>query len=148
MGSLERGLDPLEAGVAKDRFAGALDQALECETAEFAGQFSLERVGVDIAHRVQQLGHLALAGGDNAGVGVASRRHGERGGEVEILAAGVVPNAHTPGPLPDDRPTVVRLDERDVARLETAQQVDGFVGLFFHDSNALFVGRPNELVHL
>ena len=148
MGGLERGLDRLEAGVAKDRFAGALGQAFEGESAEFAGQLGLECVGVDVAHRVQQLGHLALAGGDNAGVGVAGRRDGKRRGEVEILAAVVVPNTHALGPLPDDRPTAVRLDERDVARLKTSQLPDGFVGLFFHDSNALFVRRPDELVHL
>ena len=97
VGGLERGLDRLEAGVAKDRFAGALGQALEGEPAEFAGQLGLECVGVDVAHRVQQLGHLALAGGDNAGVGVAGRRDGKRRGEVEILAA--VESSQTRMPL-------------------------------------------------
>ena len=148
MGGLERGLDRLEAGAAKDRFADLLGQALEGEPTEFTGQLGLERVGVDVAHRVQQLGHLALAGDDDSGVGVAGGCHRKRGGEVEILTPGIVPNAHALGPLPDDRPTAVRLDEGDVARFETAQLIDGFVGLIFHGSNAFFVGRPDEFVDL
>ena len=105
-------------------------------------------MGVDVAHRVQQFGHLALARGDDPGVGMAGGGDREGSGEVEIVAAVSVPDAHAFGPFPDDRPTAVRLDERDVARLVAAQIRDGFVGLFFHGSNTLLIGRPDELVHL
>ena len=53
-----------------------------------------------IAHRVQQFGHLLLAGADDARVRVARRRDAERGRQVEILFAFRVPDVNASAPAP------------------------------------------------
>ena len=63
-----------------------------------------------VAHRMQQRGHLALAGTDHLRVCVACRRHAERSGEIEIPAPFHVPTFTPRGA--DDGPRAVLLQRR------------------------------------
>src|SRR5689334_12244782 len=75
---LERGLDRFEPGVAEDRFpvrherptlvrpGGLAIPPAERELTKLLGQARLKRMRVDVAHRVQELGHLLLTGLDNS----------------------------------------------------------------------------------
>ena len=74
-GGFERGFDGFKAGIAENdfavnwfgvrRLAFEICPALEGEAAQFARQFGLARVGMHVAHRVRQPGHLLLAGFDD-----------------------------------------------------------------------------------
>ena len=141
MGGLQRSLDGLKAGVAKNGFAVArryfVRQAavmhmakfrarptLEGELGKFARELTLERVRMHIAHRVRQLGELRLPGLGDARVGMAGGGHGKGAGEVEILFAVRIPNVYTLCVLPDNRPRAVIRKVRDVAAFVLLQQLE------------------------
>ncbi len=104
-GGFESGFHGFKAGIGENGFAGLRDfrtvgPALKGEAAEFAGQFGLEGVGMNVAHGVQQLAHLPAARGDDRGVGMARGGHAKRGGQVEIFFAFGVPDVDAPGRAP------------------------------------------------
>ena len=132
---LERGFHRLETGVGENGFPGGLAlvaadvrrrtrdlaPSLKRDPAQLAGEFRLEGMGVNVAHGVQQSGHLPLAGADHPEIRMAGGGHAKRGGQIEILFAFRIPNLHAPGALPDDRPPALRIHKGDVARFIVAQ---------------------------
>ena len=166
---LQRRFHSLEAGVAEDGFAGETVSfcllpfafcllhapPLERQPRQLPRQFRLQWMRMHIAHRVQQRRHLSLAGTDHSRVRMPRRRHAERSGEVEILAAFRVPDVHAARTCPDDGPGAVRLHEGHVARLMGAEQGERFLGVqsVFHpwlklSSDPALVRCPDKLVHL
>ena len=149
VGGLQRSLDGLKAGVAKNGFAVArqyfVRQAavmhmaklrarptLEGELGKFARELTLERVRVHIAHRVRQLGELRLSGFGDARVGMAGGGHGKGTGEVEILFAVRIPNVYTLCVLPDNRPGAFLRKVSDIAALVLLQEFEvGFIKRLF-----------------
>jgi len=127
-------------------------------SAQFAGEFGFKRVRMHVAHRVQQPGHLPLAGAHDAGIGVARRRHAEGRGEIEIFSAGRVPHVDAARALPHNRPRTIRIDERDVTRFVTLQEfkdgagihsvivlvLDPVLGAFFERDRGRRRGRLRE----
>ncbi len=101
---------------------------LEREAVELAGEPRLEGMGMHVAHRVQQSGHLTLPGPDHARIGVTRRRHSESGGQVQIPFAVRIPDVNAAGPLPDDRPRTVRRNASDVPRFVLAEQLQNLAG--------------------
>ena len=69
---------------------------------------------MDIAHRVQQPGHLPLAGLDDARIRVTGGGDAERGGQIQIFFAAGVPDKDALGAIPDHRPRAVGFNEGDV----------------------------------
>ena len=92
--------------------------------AELTRQFGLELVWMHVAHRVKQLRHLALTGANDAWIRMPRCRHTERRCQVQILLSLGIPNMHALRAFPHDGPRTVRFNERDVARLVAAQQIE------------------------
>ena len=76
-----------------------------------------------IAHGMEQFRHLRRTSPDNARVRVAGRRHAKCCRQVQIFLPFRIPNMHAFGPLPDNRPRAISLDERDIARFVCAEQL-------------------------
>ena len=112
-GGFEGGFDGFGAGVGEEDAGGRLVPATEREPGEFAGELEFEFVGMNVAHRMQELPGLLADGGDDAGVGVADGGDAEGGGEVNVAVAVGVPDVGAGGALPEDRP--MRREVGDVA---------------------------------
>ncbi len=84
---------------------------------------------MDIAHGVQQPGHLLLAGADHLGIRVTGGGHAKRGGQIQILFAGGIPNLNAPSALPDDWPPALWIHKSNVARFIIAQQLECCFGI-------------------
>src|SRR5436853_7629852 len=84
---------------------------------------------MNVAHRVQQFVHLALPGLYHAWIRMAGRRDAKRRCQIEILFTFGIPDMHTARSFPHNRPRVVRLNERDVARFVKAQELEDSPGL-------------------
>ena len=76
-----------------------------------------------VAHRVQQPGHLLLAGLDDVRIGVAGGGDAKRGGQIQIFFPVGVPNENTLGAFPDNRPRTVGFEKGDISRLEIPEQL-------------------------
>src|SRR6266446_2435870 len=139
-GGFERGFDGFKSGIAENGLGGGSGNSwfwvfgfefrppLEGEAAELAGEPRLERMGMHVAHRVQQGGHLTLPGPDHARIGVARGRDAESGGQVQILFPLRVPDVDAASPLPDDWPRTVRRNASDVPRFVIAEQLQNLAG--------------------
>src|SRR5262252_187522 len=127
----QRGLHRLETRIAKDRLSSgfglwALDFGLDRRPplkrnpTQFPRQLRLEFMRVHVPHRMEQPAHLHLSGPDHAGIGMARRRHTERSRQIQVPFSIHIPNINTLGPLPDNRPRAIRLNERNIARFVCA----------------------------
>ena len=81
---------------------------------------------MNIAHRMQQRGHLFLPGRDNAWIRMAGSRHAKRGGQVEIPFSFSIPDMNSLGSFPNDWPRPVGLGEQNVPRFVLLQQLNDF----------------------
>src|SRR5688572_28504687 len=76
--SFQRGFDCFEAGVGENCFTIASSPALESDAAEFAREFGLARVRMNIAHGVKQFGHLLRGGAEDVAIRMTGSGHSER----------------------------------------------------------------------
>ena len=111
---LERRFDRFKTGVAKNGLCRLRisDFGLRIsprppfkrDSAQFARQFRLECMWVDVAHRVRQFSHLALTGLHNARIRVSGRRDAERSRQVEIFISFGVPDLRAARAFPHNGP--------------------------------------------
>src|SRR5207245_7431496 len=79
-----------------------------------------------ISHSVQQSGHLLLAGGNDARIGMSGSRDAESGRQIQVFFPIGIPNMCAFRPLPYDGPRAAGLDEGDIPRLVGSKQVENF----------------------
>ena len=149
---LERCLHRFETGTPEDYLA-SLDYSsgpttasppLKGEATQFASQTSLQRMGMHIPHGMEQFSHLPLAGPHNSGIGMPRRGHSEGGCEVQIRPTRLIPDTAPFGPLPDDWPTRIGFQERDVPRLVSAEHFQcGVLGPGAHHTPRSSEGQMN-----
>ena len=107
--------------------------SLERDSAQFTRQSRFERVRMHVAHGVKESGHLLLTGLDDSQISMTCRRHTKRRSEIQKIFSLHIPNVNTPGPFPNDRPRAIRLDERHVRRLVSAQRLQNLAGGRFQE---------------
>ena len=158
----ERRFDRFKPGITKKRFAriGILDfgfghfpgPPLKGDSAQFARQFRLERVRMDVAHRVWQFSHLPLTGLHHARIRVSGRSDPEGRRKVEIFISVGIPNLRAAGTFPHDGPGTIRFNERHVARFKALELFENLTGAHLKLNasrlDAPLVRQPDELVHL
>src|SRR6266702_3007914 len=111
---LECGFDRFKTGVAEYglsrlgvwnlRFGNLPGPPFKGDSAQFSRQFRLELMRVNVAHRMRQLGHLALTSLHHTWIGVSGSRDAERSRQVEIFISYDVPNMRAACAFPDDGP--------------------------------------------
>ena len=84
---------------------------------------------MDIAHRMEQLPHLILAGAHNPGIRMARSGYAKPSRQVEVAFPVAVPNEDATGSFPDNRPGTVRIDERNVPGFIPAKQIKRLPGV-------------------
>ncbi len=77
---------------------------------------------MDIAHGVQELGHLALPSPNDRGIGMASGRDTKGGCQVQVLLTVDIPNEVALSTFPNNRPGPIWIDKRDIPGLKLVQQ--------------------------
>src|ERR1044071_3336984 len=118
---LERAFNRFETGIRENGFTVAGAPAFESDLAQFAGQLRFSGVRMDVAHRVQEFGHLFLAAAHDTRIRVSRRSDAKGRGEIEIFAAVLIPDMHPLSAFPNDRPRAVRFDVSNVPRLVRAE---------------------------
>ena len=86
---------------------------------------------MNVAHRVQKPLHLLLSSFNHPRISVSGCGDAEPRGQIEILFTFGIPDMHTARSFPHNRPRVVRLNERDVARFVKAQEFENVLSLCF-----------------
>src|SRR6185436_8533962 len=109
-------LDRFETRIAEYAFARLFPARppFESDPAQFTAQFCFQRMGMNIAHGVEQPRHLLLSSANDSGVGMPGSSDTKRPSQIQVSFSFRVPYTHSLSSLPHDGPSPFWVQMSDI----------------------------------